>query len=111
VLNIHSKKSIYLAGILQNPSNTVPSLSDDDVYMIIVDSIKAYVDKELDLETFVDIASKIKLFSGIKENTNQNINETLTELESLSIYINSENKEKDHINSILLKALDVLTQR
>ena len=102
---------INFINVLKNPSNVVPTLADEEVYTIIVDSIRAYLEQEIDLKTFIDIATKIKLFSGIKKNTNEDIDKTLIMLTELSKYLNSKEKNSEEINATLIEALDILSNK
>ena len=111
MLNTNSVKYISLVNVLQNPTNVVPSLSDNELYTVIVDSIRAYVDHEINLETFVDIVTKLKLFSGISESRNEDINEALVELSSLADLLKEEKDNSAKIGNTLISALDKLSYK
>ena len=110
MLSTNSAKFINFVSVLQNPSDVVPSLSNNEIYTILVDSIRAYINQDIGLETLVDIATKIKLFNGIKEDTDDYIDEALIRLVKLSKYLKSSGKNIEIINKILIETLDRLSK-
>ena len=111
MINTNSLKFINFVEVLKNPTNIVPSLSDNEVYTIIVDSIRAYVDHEINLETLVDIVRKLKLFSGINKNKNEDISEALIKLSDLANFVKKEEDNSDKVRNILIDALDKLSYK
>src|SRR5437870_4457926 len=101
-MSVNSSKYSNLVNILHSPSNIVPALSDDEIFLIIVESIHAYVERDIDFETLVDVTTKIKLFRGIREDVNEAINNALTKTISLSKYIDNHHNKKDTINIALI---------
>ena len=111
MISTNSLKFINFVEVLKNPTNIVPSLSDSEVYTIIVDSIRAYVDHEINLETLVDIVRKLKLFGGINKNKNEDISEALIKLSDLENFVKKEENNSDKVRDILISALDKLSYK
>ena len=99
-----------IAGILNNPSNYVPSLSDSEKYDIIITSIKAYVHSEMNFQIFLDIVTKMKLFSGLTDHADY-VNDALIKLVNLSSYVENEESKKEYINTTLVNVLDGLLNK
>lgn len=109
--NTISAKYLDFASILNNPSGTVPTLSDSQTDNIIIDSIKAYIEKDIDFVTFVDLTHKINFFSGMRESAINETSGVLNKLSALSMYVNNEDGGRNNINLILLEVLNDLSKK
>lgn len=98
--------STNFIGIVQNPSGTVPLLSNDTLYATVVEATRAYIKKKITLATLVDIATKISIFSGFREN-DMRVEFALRSLISLKSYLPSESSDKSKINELLTSALSI----
>ena len=81
---INSTTDNSFASILFTPSYVIPSLSDKEILTITVDAIRSYVAGKIDFQTLVDITTNIKLFSGMRKNTNEALNNALVRTSLLS---------------------------
>ncbi len=111
LITMNTGKYSNLANVLHSPSNIVPALSDNEIFLIIVESIHAYVEGDIDFETLVDVTTKIMLFRGIREEVNDEINKALSKTISLSKYLSNHQNKKETINGTLVDVLDGLSDK
>lgn len=110
MISQNSEMYTNFTGILSTPASFVPSLSDTDKYKIIVESIRAYVDDEMEFATFVDLIKKLKFFSGLDNQTNHT-NDALLKLVHLSSFVHDEQVRKTDIITTLVAVLDDLSNK
>lgn len=108
---IRSTKHFNFASVLNNPSSVIPLLSDSETQTILIDSIKAYVDNEIEFETFVDLTNKMRFFSGMREQGDSETHKALMKLSDLSIFISNNNQKQNYISAVLLDSLNELSRK
>jgi len=103
--------SNYFAGVVQSPSVTVPLLTNDEISEILVQAIRAYLDKEIKFQTFINIVIKIKEFSGLRDKAAINVDAVLAKSVSLAKFLKNEENKRNDINLTLTDALDNLSKK
>lgn len=93
--------------ILSYPAMIVPSLTEDDMKITILEAILAYLEDDLTLATLVSLATTIQQYMGMREKDYNELHEGLAQITSLSQYLNTDKKSVlNKINETLVDALD-----
>ncbi len=74
-----------LNSTLNQPKETVPNLTNDDIELLLMETILAYIDNKIDLKTLIELAKAIKKYSVtiFSKKTDDSI-QTILELKNYS---------------------------
>jgi|GEM_PF-6280461 len=107
---IINTQSNAFADVLYTPSYSVPSLSDREILSITVDAIRAFLAEKIDFQTLLDVITNIKLFSGMRKNTNGDLTDIFAKTSLLSKKEYREDKS-ENVKAFLNDLVNKLTTK
>ncbi len=117
-VNIHTQKSISLTSsykkfqeIIDYPGMVVPSMSEEEIRVSVLEAVLGYVEGDFPLETLTTITAKIQYFMGMRGASNTQIANALTKIISLSSHKSLHDNGNDFISNSLVEAIDELSSQ
>ena len=101
-INIYKK----IQSIIAYPATIVPALSEETIRVTLIEAINAYIEGDLHLGTLIMLATKIERYMGIRKELDVKLNDALTKIIGLSIYLKNQDSMADTINDVLVNILN-----
>ncbi len=114
-MNIISTQSEYainfftkFQNIISYPKTIVPTLTETEIQIILIESVLAYLEGNLSLELLVSLVRTLQESIDMEKKINKKLSSILAEINSLSKYMKNQADAIDNIHDVLIGTLDKL---